>query len=799
MFLRVGECVQRTVCCMYTPLHSLQAFRQAVLLHERGQFREAERLYQVILKADKRHFGALCRLGILRLQELQFDEAERLFRRAVKIDQSSADAHQLLGSALTGLGRSREACGSYERAVTLRPTFAEAHNNYGYALQVLGRLDDAMEHYNSAIALRFNYPEAHNNLGNALHLLNRSAEAIASYQRALAIKPDYAEAQWNLGTALRVEGRFKEAVACYEMAITIRPTYHEAYNSLGNTLWAMGRLDEARVQYEKAVCSKPDYAEAHINLADVLAALQGYDAALAACDQAVAACPDDARILTKRGDFLAQLHRDAEALACYEAARVADPGYDLAFDGLARVALWTCDWRRTASLWSDVPAHVAKGRLFNAFNFLGYSGDAALQLACAQRFACHEIPVRQRPLWAGQIWRNRKIKVAYVSCAFHAHPNAYLTVELIEIHDRSRFEVLGFSLGPDDRSEIRARLIRAFDQFYDVRTQSNREIAELINQLQVDIAVDRSGYIIGARPGIFAARPAPIQVNYLGFPGTLGADFYDYILADSTVLPFDRQPFYAERIVHLPYCYQVNDSKRPVAAQAPTRKDAGLPEQRVVFCCFNNSYKITPPIFDIWMRLLSKVEGSVLWLLCDRPAAEINLRQAAAAHDIDPKRLIFARRLPLHEHLARHCLADLFLDTLPYNAHTTAADALWMGLPVVTCCGESFAGRVATSLLRSIGAADLITDSLAAYESLALRLAAAPSLRRELRQRLVKNRFSHPLFNTEQYRQHIEAAYLKMWDFWQQGARPVSFSVDLNPCVSAGRSQRYGAANDLQA
>jgi predicted O-linked N-acetylglucosamine transferase (SPINDLY family) len=755
-----------------------QIFQQAVMFHDHGRLSEAEQLYQTVLKGDDRHFGSLYRLGLLRLQQRRLEDAERLFRRAVKVDKRSADAHQSLGFALTGLQRLEEAVRSYEKAIAIRPAFAEAHNNLGYALQVSGRPDEALTHYKKAIGLRPDYHEAHNNLGNALHLLNQSEKAIERYERALAIKPDYAEAHWNLGTSLRAVGRLGDAVAAYETAITIRPDYHEAYNSLGNTFRALGRLDDAIAKYEKAVSIKPDYVEALVNHGDTLVALRREEAAVSIYDRALAVRPNDADILTRRGDTLVRLHRDVEALACFDKAFAANAGHDLAFDGLARVAITTCDWPRTAALSLEVPAHVAKGHFFDAFSFLSYSSDPELQLACAKRFIRHQVPVRPPQLWKGERWRNSKIKIAYVACGFHQHPTAYLTAELIEIHDRSRFEIMGISLGPDDRSEIRARLARGFDQFYDVREKGDLEVASLLKDLQVDIAVDRGGYIVNARPGIFAARPAPIQVNYLGFAGTLGATFYDYILADATVLPFDEQPFYAEKIVHLPDCYQVNDSKRPVAARTPSREEAGLPAEGFVFCCFNNCYKITSPVFDVWMRLLDRVAGSVLWLYRDRAAAEMNLRREAAARGIDPARLVFAGRVPLEDHLARHRLADLFLDTLPYNAHTTASDALWVGLPVITCCGKSFAGRVAASLLRAIGMPDLVTHDLDEYERLAARLALEPTVLLGLRERLRQNRLSHPLFDTDRYRQHIESAYVRMWERWQRGEAPVSFAVE---------------------
>ena len=755
----------------------LQPFERAVSLHDSGRLSEAEQLYQIVLLGDDRHFDALCRFGLVRMQQQRFADAEGLIRRAIKVDKRSAEAHELLGSALTGLGRLDEAVRSYSKAVAIRPKFPEAQNNLGHALQALGRLDEAIHHYKKAIAVRPDYHEAFNNLGNALHLLERSDEAIIHYEKAIALWPDYAEAHWNLGNALRADGRMEDAIASFEKAIAVKPRYHEAFNSIGVAYSSLGKFDEAVLQYNKALALNPGYVEARLNLGDALGSLDQDEAALAAYDAVLVLKPGDADALTRRGQALRRLNRDEEALASYEAALNFDPGWEAAFDGLAGAALASCDWTRTARLWREVPAHVAGGKRFDPFRFLGYSSDAALQLECARRFIGHAVPVRQPPLWTGDTWRNEKIRIAYVACGFHSHPTAYLTAELLEIHDRSRFEIIGVSLSPDDGSEIRARLIRAFDQFHDVRSNTDQEVAQLLHDLRIDIVVDRSGYTTNARPGIFAARPAPIQVNYIGFPGTLGAKFYDYILADATVLPFDRQPFYTERIVHLPNSYLVNDTKRSVSTSTPTRQESGLPEQGFVFCCFNNTYKFTPPVFDVWMRLLRQVEGSVLWLFRDREAAETNLRREAAARGVDPSRLVFARRVPLEDHLARHRLADLFLDTLPYNAHTTAADALSMGLPVVTCLGQSFAGRVAASLLLAVGMSDLVTSNLGEYEDLILHIAREPAMLQELRDRLQQNKASHPLFDSDLYRRNIESAYVRMWEAWQRGKSPASFAV----------------------
>ncbi|MCK1395769.1 tetratricopeptide repeat protein [Bradyrhizobium sp. 1] len=757
--------------------HPQLLFQQAALAHDQGRTWEAERLYQAVLAADARHSGALLRLGMLRLDQRRLADAEPLFRRAAKADKRSAEAHQLLGFTLTGLGQLDEAVRAYEKAIVLRPGLAEAHNNLGYALQLLGRLSDAMARYRKAISLRPDYHEAHNNLGNAHHLQGQSGKAIPHYRRAIEINPGYAEACWNLGTALRATGQLDDAANAYARAIAIRPDYAEAHNSLGNTLRALGRAEDAVAQYGKALAIKPDYLEPHINLGDTLLGLNREDAAISSYDRALAIRPESADILCRRGDALARLRRDADATAGFEKALALDPEHDFAFDGLARTALASCDWTRTASLRTEVAARVAAGRFFDAFAFLSFSDNAELQLACARRYIRQHVPERPPPLWRGNNRRNDRIRIAYVASGFHDHPTAYLTAELIELHDRSRFEVIGISLGPDDGSDIRARLKTAFDQFHDVRDKSDREVAVLIKGLKVDIAVDRSGYTVNARPAIFAARPAPIQVNYIGFPGSLGADFYDYVIGDATVLPFDLQPFYSENIVHLPDCYLANDSRRPPAARAPTRDEAGLPPNGFVFCCFNNGYKITSDIFDVWMRLLEQVSGSVLWLYADRASAEANLRMEAAARGVDPARIVFARRVPQAEHLSRHHLADLFLDTLPYNAHTTAADALWAGLPVVTCPGKSFAGRVAASLLRAVGMPHLVTSDLGAYERLALRLALEPALLDSMRKRLQQNRLSQPLFHSDLYRRNLEAAYVTMWERWQRGDGPAGFAV----------------------
>jgi protein O-GlcNAc transferase len=721
-----------------------ESFEQAISRHAQGQLSEAEQLYTAVLKADERHFGSTHGLGLIRLQQRRFADAVSLFRRATKIDRNSAEAYHHLAVALTGLGRLEDAVERFEKALAIKPDFVEAHDSLGHALQMLGRTEQAIAHHERALAMRSDYAEAHNNLGNALQRTGRSEKALARYEKALSIRPDYPEAHNNLGRALAALGRHDDAIAHFESALALRPAYDDACINLGNALLALGRGEEAIAQYNRALAIMPGHAEA----------------------------------LIKRGSTLSMLKRENEALASFEQALAIEPKNPSAFSGLARSAIQACDWARTARLSTELLARVSKGQvIINPFGFLGYCSNPSLQSACAKSWIHHEVPTLPPPLWKGDIWRNPKIRIAYLSADFRAHATAYLIAELLELQDRSRFEVIGVSFGIDDHSDIRARIVDAFDRFHDLASKPDREIATFVNDMKVDIAVDLSGHIAGARPGILAHRPAPIQVNYLVSPATLGADFIDYIIADPIVLPFDQQKFYTEKIVHLPECYQVNDSKRVIAAKTSTRQQAGLPPHGFVFCCFNNNYKITPPVFEIWMRLLRQIDGSALWLLRDNAAAEANLRKQAAARGIDPVRLVFAGRLKLEDHLARHRLANLFLDTLPYNAHTTASDALWTGLPLVTCRGESFAGRVAASLLAAVGLPELAVHSLEDYEALALRLATEPSLLDEFRDRLHRNRTAFPLFDTERYRRHIEMAYTKMWELWQAGESPRSFSI----------------------
>ncbi len=740
---------------------------------------EALASYDRVLSVRPAHAEALTNRG-LALQEMKrYDEALASYDRALTVRPDYAEALFNRGNALTELKRCEEALASYDRALSSRPNDAKALYNRGNILQELRRYEEALASYDRALSLRPGYAEALNNRGLALQKLTRCDEALASYDRALSVRPDYAEALYNRGIALHEMKRLDEALASYDRALSVRPNYPEALYNRGNALMELNRPDEALASYDRAVSLRPDHAEALNNRGNALNELKRYEEALASYDRALSVRPDYAEALNNRGNVLKKLRRLDEALASYDRALAAKPDQAHALSGAADCAMNLCDWDRRTKFAGELAAHVlGKKSSVSPFVFLGYSGDPALQLQCARNYVENEVASPPRLLWTGETWRHDKLRVAYLSADFRAHPMGYLTAGLFERHDRSRFEIMGVSFGIDDGSEIRKRVLAAFDECHDVRRRSDQEVAKLLHDRQVDIAVNLTGHIADARPGIFAHRPAPIQVSYLAYPGTMGADFIDYVVADEVVAPFEDQRFYTERIVHLPDCYFVTDDQLKIADGTPTRAAMGLPERGFVFCCFNNNWKIAPEVFDVWMRLLHLVEGSVLWLLRASEGAERNLRKEARRRGIEPSRLVFSVRLPLDEHLARHRLADLFLDTLPYNAHTTAADALWAGLPVLTCKGEAFAGRVAASLLRAVGLPELITANNEEYEALALKLARERALLAGIKAKLARQRDTYPLFDTPRFARHIEAAYTTMWEIWQRGERPSSFSVE---------------------
>ena len=642
----------------------------------------------------------------------------------------------------------------------------------------MGRFDDALSSYDRALTLKPDFVQVLINRGVLLAELGRNEEALASYDKALTFVPDNIEAAYNRGHVLERMRRYDDALAAYDRALAIRPTLAEAHANRGNTLRELKRFPESLASYDQALALRPDFVEALSNRGMILHELKRLDEALPSYDRALAVRPDYIDALNNRAQTYQELKRFEDAQADFDRVLTIDENHAHGFSGAASCAINLCDWDRRERYAPHVDAHVTgKKSIFSPFILFGYSDDPAVQVQCARNYIESRIPAPPSPLWTGQKWRNAKIRVAYLSADFRTHATAFLMAEMFEQHDRHKFETYAISFSTDDQSDMRRRLIAAFHQFPDVRGESDKVVAKLLHDLQIDIAVDLKGYTQDARPEILEYRPAPIQVNYLGYPGSMGSRVMDYIIADKTVAPFEHQPFFSEQIVQLPDSYQVNDTHRRVSPNVPTRAQAGLPQQGFVFCSFNNNWKITPVVFDVWMRVLHQVEGSVLWLLGDNDGSMRNLRKEAEKRGIDPARLVFAGRMAPEEHLARHALADLFLDTLPCNAHTTASDALWVGLPVLTCEGGAFAGRVAASLVRAVGLPHLVAHTLEDYEARALKFAREPLQLMVCKRHLLDNRMTLPLFNTERFTRHIEAAYTTMWGTWQRDQAPRGFAV----------------------
>jgi predicted O-linked N-acetylglucosamine transferase (SPINDLY family) len=567
-------------------------------------------------------------------------------------------------------------------------------------------------------------------LGHCHLALGDFARAEAALRRETRTYPESANAHNTLGVALVGQGRNLPALTAFVAALRADALHAEAANNLGNVLRALGRNAEALPYLQSAVTAQPGLADAHMNLGLVLHALQRYD----------------------------------EAMAAFARVLELEPDKPYALGALVWAELHACAWDEFAAHEDALRAQVRAGVPQSPFAMLAVSDSPAEQRRCAELHVRETLAGAHEPLSDGARPARSRLRVAYLSADFHDHATARCMARLFELHDRGRFEVIGVSYGPDDGSASRARLKLAFDRFVDVIDMSDEQAARQLRELEIDIAVDLKGLTASARPGILAHRPAPVQATYLGFPGSTAAPCIDYVLADEIVIPQDEQRFYAEHVAYVPGTYYPYDASTPIAERTPSRAEAGLPERGSVFCCFNNTWKLSPRLFEVWMRLLAAVPGSVLWLLQPTDIARRNLGVAARARGVDPSRLVFAPRAPHPEHLARHRLADLFLDTLPYNAHTTAGDALWAGLPVLTCRGTTFASRVAASLLSAGGLPELITTSLEEYEARALELARDPAALARLREKLERNRLASPLFDNERACRNIEAAYLRLWE-----------------------------------
>lgn len=787
---------------------------RAIIEVQTGRLAEAVVSIHRLIEGDPSRPAAHALLGDALLGLHRPLEALEGYDAALRLDPRLHSAHYGRGNALLDLQRPQEALGSYDRALALQPDDAEALFNRGNALLRLQRFQEAVDSYDRALRWRPFYAAAFNNRGSALMSLKLAKPALASFEAAVAAEPAFAEALHNRGCALRDLQRPEEALQSFDRALQARPDYPDALVSRGNVLRELRKPVEAQLSFELALKLRPDWADALRGRGDALLEQGNAQEALESHEAAVRFESESAAGYNSRGNSLRALGRYAEAIASYEHALRLEPSsavahynrgiafeqwnqrpeeiissyahaleIDPAFDYLPGVLLYAqrhqADWSVpcvAASLDSIQRAVMAGERAIAPFPFLSVCDSAAAQLACARTYANFRCPPAA-PRRSGVSEQRERIRIAYVSSDLREHAVTYLMAGVFERHDPQRFDVIAISLRPAEASVLGQRVERAFGRFIDVSQYGDQQVAELMRALQVDIAVDLNGFTDGSRPQIFAFRAAPIQVNYLGFPATMGSPFMDYLLADSFVIPPESRKHYSERIVYLPDTFQANDTQRPLSARAFTRADAALPERAFIFCCFNNSHKINARMFDVWMRLLAQRPDAMLWLLSHTEPVRANLRREAANRGIDAGRLIFAERLPYPEYLNRLALADLFLDTLPFNAGTTASDALWAGVPVLTCAGEAFAARMAGSVLRAAGLPELITLNLEDYETKALELARHPRALEALRQRLRASRGTASLFDTDRFCRHLESAYEEMWQRHRRGEEPAGFTV----------------------
>lgn len=747
-----------------------RGLQQAMSWHQQGLLDKAKPVYEDALKLGPNNAQAWHLLGVLHAQQNRHPEAVQMIGRAIRLDAQQAHFHNNLGLALLALKKQQSSQQCFERALALQPNFFQAHANLGICLQAQGCVQAAISSFNRSLALKPDYAEAYFGRGNSLHALGDLSAALTSYDHAIAHQPHYPEAYCNRGLVFKDLRRFEESVESFSKAIKQQPEFTQAYGNRGNVLRELHQLDAAMADYNRAIAIDPAFADSYANRASVFNQLGYLNDALANCRRAIALKPDFPEAHCNEGEVLIKLGRPEEAIQSLQEALRLRPAFHYLFGGLLHMRMKLCEWSQFGASKDQVLTRLKNDeQTTGAFPVLSLTDDLALQRQAAQIWMRDKCPANPGLGALPVRMPGTKIRIGYFSADFHNHATMYLMAQVFERHDRNRFELVAFSFGPDKQDAMRARAIAVFDQFLDVRTRSDEAVAALSRELGIDIAVDLKGYTEYERTGIFACRAAPIQVNYLGYPGTMGAPFIDYLIADPVLIPAQARVHYTEKIAYLPHSYQPNDTHRIIADRVFTREELGLPEKGFVFCCFNSSYKITPQVFDVWVRILQQVPGSVLWLFKEHAATELNLRREAVQRGLDPARLVFAPRMELAEHLARHRQADLFLDTLPYNAHTTASDALWTGLPVLTCMGQSMASRVAASLLHALGLPELVTQTEQDYEALAVSLAQTPDKLRTLCTKLQENRLTAPLFDTDMFTHDIERLYTRMHTRHLQG------------------------------
>lgn len=595
-------------------------------------------------------------------------------------------------------------------------------------------------------------------------------------QRAVDIRPSFVEGWYYLGKCFEHLKNPEEAISVFDKAIQLFPRFFEAHHDRGLACFHLKRYEQAIASFNIACSLMPDSAEAWMNLGVALVETRNFSSAIECYERVVALSPKNTAALVALGKAYSKQSLHHEAIRVYELLLKEKPDADLVRGFIFNAKLFLADWSSYETDRKILIDESLKGLpCMSPFVAAAAVDSPELQLQIAKQFgAPYRRAAIERLSHAGA---HDKIVVAYLSADYHAHATAVLMLEILKNHNRSQFHIVGISFGPDKFSDLTKEIRASFDRFIDVREKPDHETAMLLRDLEVDIAVDLKGYTFDSRPGILAYRPAPIQVNYLGYPGTMGVDYIDYLIADKFVVPEKDEAFYSEAIVTLPGSYQPNGRNRPISEELHSRRSHGLPESGIVFCSFNSPYKNNPAMFDVWANLLKRVEGSVLWLLSASTIFEENIKAEACRRDVASERIVFAKQVPLQEHLARLSLADIFLDSLPYGAHTTASDALWAHVPVVTCVGSAFPGRVGQSILEALEMPELVTHSLSEYFDLACRLATDKEMLAKTREKIAGKAKSSRLFDAERYTRELEYAYAEMMRIHSSGAAPQKIVV----------------------
>jgi len=764
---------------MMTTVHPPQTeINSIIALYSSGKIQEALDSVETLIK-DYPNEALLYNISGACYKAIgQLNTAVKSFEKALAIKPDYIEAYYNLGVTFQELGQLEDAVKCYEKALALKPDYIEAHNNLGVTFQELDQLNAAVKCYEKALALKPDYADAHNNLGVTFKELGQLDAALKRFEKALSFKPDYAEAHNNLGVTLKELNQLDIAAKSYEKALAIKPDFAEAHNNLGNALKDLGQLDDAVKSYKKAFTIKQDFAEAHNNLGNALKDLRQLDDAVKSYKKALNINPNFTDAYANLGDVHKRLGQMDEALVNYERAISINPNLNYMLGDYLYIKMYLCLWDDLSNNLSELTNKINNGeKVLNPFIALTVIDNPGVQRKTAEIHANDKYPKNHSLPTIEPYPEHTKIRIGYFSADFRDHPVSHLTAELYEMHDRERFEINAFSFGPDTKDEMNLRIKAGVDHFYDVRTMSHKDVAMLARSVELDIAVDLGGFTQDARTGIFAMSAAPIQISYIGYLGTMGANYYDYLVADKTIIPEENQKYYSEKIAYLP-SYQVNDSTQSNPKTIFTRQDLKLPDVGFVFCCFNNIFKVTPTTFDSWGRILEQVDGSVLLVYSGDESAKTNLTKEIVRRGIDSNRLIFGERLSMPEYLARYQVADLFLDTHPYNAGTTASDALRMGLPVLTYIGNSFASRMAASLLNAVNLPELITNTQEQYESLAVELATNPEKLRIIKDKLVNNLSTAPLYDTPLFTRNLESAYLAMYERHQNRLDPDHIYVE---------------------